>query len=35
VKGGVVNFNPILADVEPAELETQFSKLDEEVPAII
>ena len=34
VKGGVVNFNPILADVEPAELETQFSKLDEEVPAI-
>jgi hypothetical protein len=34
VKGGVVNFNPILAEVEPAELETQFSKLDEEVPAI-
>ena len=34
VKGGVVNFNPILADVEPAEMENQFSKLDEEVPAI-
>ena len=34
VRGGVVNFNPILADVEPSELENQFSKLDEEVPAI-
>jgi hypothetical protein len=34
VRGGVVNFNPILADVEPSELESQFSKLDEEVPAI-
>jgi hypothetical protein len=34
VKGGVVNFNPILADAEPAEMENQFSKLDEEAPAI-
>ena len=34
VKGGVVNFNPMLAEVEPAEMESQFSKLDEEVPAI-
>jgi len=34
VKGGVVNFNPILAEVEPAEMDAQFSKLDEEVPAI-
>ena len=34
VKGGVVNFNPILAEAEPAEMENQFSKLDEEVPAI-
>ena len=34
VKGGVVNFNPILAEVEAAEWESQFSKLDEEVPAI-
>jgi len=31
VKGGVVNFNPILAEAEPAEMENQFSKLDEEV----
>ena len=34
VKGGVVNFNPILAEAEPAEMENQFSKLDEEVPSI-
>jgi hypothetical protein len=34
VKGGVVNFNPILADVEPSETESQFGKLNEEVPAI-
>jgi hypothetical protein len=34
VRGGVVNFNPILAEVAPSELENQFSKLDEEVPAI-
>jgi len=34
VKGEVVNFNPILAEVEPSETENQFSKLDEEVPAI-
>jgi len=34
VKGGVVNFNPILAEAEPAEMENQFNKLDEEVPAI-
>jgi hypothetical protein len=34
VKGEVVNFNPILAEVEPSEMENQFSKLDEEVPAI-
>ncbi|MGE5839785.1 MAG: hypothetical protein ACM34H_07600, partial [Deltaproteobacteria bacterium] len=33
-KGGVVNFNPILAEAEPAEMENQLSKLDEEVPAI-
>ncbi len=34
VRGGVVNFNPILSEVDPSELENQFSKLDEEVPAI-
>ncbi len=34
VKGEVINFNPILAQVEPSEWENQFTKLDEEVEAI-
>jgi len=34
VKGEVVNFNPILAQVESSEMESQFTKLDEEVQAI-
>ena len=34
VKGEVINFNPILAQVEPSEWENLFTKLDEEVQAI-
>jgi hypothetical protein len=33
-KGGAVNFNPVLVEAEPTDMENQFGKLDEEVPAI-
>lgn len=34
VKGEVINFNPILAQVEPSEWENHFTRLDEEVQSI-